>query len=138
MIGVGCTVPSACTRCTVTGSLNRLLCKPSTRAGPHECEAPRHRPGSISADQLTGKQRAPCQSCAAALVSPLGPGWRGTRKKLHASWSALRDRKHLDRPETRPLPPTDCLWRNGELELRPSLEKRLQRAPALHARKVVP
>jgi len=40
-------VPSACVRCTVTGSLNRLLCKPSTRAGPTACEAPRHTLGSI-------------------------------------------------------------------------------------------
>src|SRR5215207_1697371 len=97
MIRVGCTVPSACARCTVTGSLNRLLCKPSTRAGP-------------------GRD---------AKEAPIGADRRC-------------DRKHLDRPETRPLPPADRLWRHGELELRPSLEKRLQRAPALHTRKLVP
>src|SRR5829696_5672819 len=52
MIRVECTVPLACVRCTVTGSLNRLLCKPSTRAGPHPaCEAPGHRLGSTPADR---------------------------------------------------------------------------------------
>jgi hypothetical protein len=49
-----------------------------------------------------------------------------------------RDRKPFDGPEARPLPPTNRIRWHGQLELRPALEKRLQRALALATRKLMP
>src|SRR5262249_30647825 len=48
-----------------------------------------------------------------------------------------RDRKLFDGPQARPPPPANRVRRHGQLQVRPALEERLQRALGLNAGELV-